>query len=64
MLRQLSRYHGWAAGSTAKYSVFDSQEEQDIFLFCKVSRQDEGPAQTLVQYKARVLSLGGKAAVM
>ena len=31
MLGQLSRYHDWAAGSTTKDSVFDSQEEQDIF---------------------------------
>jgi hypothetical protein len=26
MLRQLSRYHDWAAGSTNKDSVFDSQK--------------------------------------
>jgi hypothetical protein len=63
MLGQLSRYHDWAAGSTTKDSVFDSQEEQDIFLFCEVSRRDEGPTQTLVRHKVRVLSLGGKAAV-
>ena len=31
MLGQLSRYHDWAAGSITKGSMFDSQEEQDIF---------------------------------
>jgi len=63
MLRQPSRYHARAAGSKTKYLVFDSQEEQGVFLFCKVSRQDEGPTQTLVQYKAQVLSLSSKVAV-
>jgi hypothetical protein len=63
MLGQLTRYHDWATGSIPKGSVFDSQEEQEIFLFCKVSRQDEGPTQILVQYKARVISVGGKADV-
>jgi hypothetical protein len=50
MLGQLSRYRDWAAGSTTNDSVFDSQEERDIFLFRKASRQDEWPTQTLVQY--------------
>jgi hypothetical protein len=60
---QLSPYHDWAAGSTTKDLVFDSHEDQDIFLLCKVDREDEGATKTLVQYKARALSLGGKAAM-